>query len=68
MIVALLSLAGTMVGSAAGILTANRLTNYRILQLESKVERHNSIMERTAILERDVKTAFRMLDDMKGVR
>ena len=44
-LVALLSLAGTLIGTAGGILAANRLTNYRIEQLEKKVARHNSVIE-----------------------
>lgn len=65
-VVGLLSLAGTLVGSVAGILTANRLTNYRIAELEKKVERHNQMVERMAIAERDIKTAFRLIDEKKG--
>ena len=51
-IVAILSLLGTLVGSLAGILTANKLTNYRIEQLEKKVEKHNSVIERVYKLEK----------------
>lgn len=36
-IVGLLSLAGTLAGTFGGILTANKLTNYRLEQLEIKV-------------------------------
>ena len=50
-IVGLLSLAGTLIGSVAGIMTANKLTNYRIGQLEKKVDKHNGVMERTYRLE-----------------
>lgn len=50
-IVALLSLAGTLIGSLMGILTANKLTNYRIQELEKKVEKHNSVIERVYRLE-----------------
>lgn len=52
-IVAILSLLGTLVGSLAGILTANKLTNYRIEQLEKKVEKHNSVIERVYKLEKE---------------
>ena len=45
-LVAVLSLTGTLVGSIAGILAANKLTNYRIEQLEKKVDKHNSLIER----------------------
>lgn len=50
-LVAILSLCGTLIGSIAGILTANKLTNFRIEQLEKKVEKHNSVVERTYKLE-----------------
>lgn len=50
-IVGILSLAGTLVGSVVGILTANKLTTYRIEQLEKKVDKHNSVVERVFRLE-----------------
>lgn len=64
-IVALLALAGTTLGSLAGVLTANKLTNYRISELEKKVDKHNSVMERTSVLERDVQTAYVRLDELR---
>lgn len=51
-IVSLVSLFGTLFGSLAGILTANKLTNYRIEQLEKKVEKHNNVIERVYELEK----------------
>ena len=50
-IVALISFAGTCIGSFAGM----NLIKYRINQLEKKVEKHNSVVERTFRLEDDVK-------------
>ena len=44
--VAVLSLLGTLFGSLAGIITANKLTTYRIEQLEKKVDKHNNLIER----------------------
>lgn len=35
-IIAVLSLLGTIVGSLSGVLAANRLTNYRIQELEEE--------------------------------
>lgn len=52
-IVAILSLVGTLVGSIAGILTANKLVVYRIEQLEKKVEKHNNVIERVYLLEKN---------------
>ena len=50
-IVALIALLGTAFGSVAGILAANRLVIYRIEQLESKVAKHNNLIERIYKLE-----------------
>jgi hypothetical protein len=52
-VVALISLIGTMGGSFGGILISNKLTNYRIEQLEKKVEKHNKVVERVYVLEKD---------------
>lgn len=51
-LVALLSFLGTILGSLFGILTANKLTNYRISQLEKKVETHNKVIDRVYKLEK----------------
>lgn len=51
-IVALISLIGTLGGTFGGILVSNKLTNYRIEQLEKKVEKHNGVIERVYQLER----------------
>lgn len=64
-LVGLLSLAGTLVGSIAGILTANKLTNYRIEQLEKKVDKHNSVVERMYQVEGRVTEIEHDLHDLK---
>lgn len=51
-IVSLISFLGTIVGTFGGILTSSRLTNYRIAQLEAKVEKHNKVIERVYALEK----------------
>lgn len=63
-IVAILSLCGTGIGSVAGIMAANRLTLYRIEQLEAKVERHNNLMERVALMEQDEATQWKRIDEL----
>lgn len=52
-IVGILSLIGTLLGSIAGILASSKLTNYRIEQLEKKVEKHNNVLERVYDLEKN---------------
>ena len=52
MIVAILSGVGTLLGSICGVLASNRLTAYRIKQLEEKVDKHNQVIDRVYQLER----------------
>lgn len=63
-VVAICSLVGTLVGSLAGIMTANRLTNYRIEQLEEKVKKHNNLVERMTVVEQSAKSAHHRLDEL----
>lgn len=65
-VVAVVSLLGTLVGSLGGILTASHLTAYRIEQLEKKVEKHNSVVERVALLEQDQKTQWTQIEGLKS--
>ncbi len=53
-IVSLITLLGSALGTFAGIAVNSRLTNYRIEQLERKVDKHNSVIERTGKLEERV--------------
>jgi len=71
-IIALISLIGTLGGTFGGILATSKLTNYRIEQLEKKVDRHNSIIERTfrleendKLLEEKLKVANHRIDDLE---
>ena len=51
-IVALIGLAGSGVGSILGVLVSSKLTIYRVEQLEKQVAKHNNVIERTYQLER----------------
>ena len=52
-VLSILSLFGTLAGSFAGIVTSGKLTNYRITELEKKVEKHNNLIDRTYRLEEE---------------
>lgn len=52
--VAILSLIGTCIGSLCGILTANKLINYRLSSLEEKVSKHNNLIDRMYKIENRV--------------
>lgn len=64
-VIAILSLLGTIIGSLTGVLAANRLTNYRIQELEKKVDKHNTVIERTYRLEEMMKVANNRINDLE---
>lgn len=71
-IVSIISLIGTLGGSLGGILVANKLTNYRVEQLEKKVEKHNQVVERVYKLEQadavhneEIKVANHRIEDLE---
>lgn len=67
-VVAILSLVGTCIGSIAGIMTAQKMTNYRIEQLEKKVDKmldsSESFSERILVLEKDNTAQWRRIDEL----
>lgn len=64
-IVALLGFAGTLLGSLFGVLAAQKLTQYRLAQLEDKVNKHNNLIERTYKLEGRMDEAEHDIKDLK---
>lgn len=64
-IVALISFAGTVVGTLLGMLAGTKLTTYRIEQLEKKVQAHNEVVERTYVLEGQVAELQHDVRDLK---
>ena len=65
-VTALISLIGAAVGTFGGIITSARLTNYRIRQLELRVEKHNGVIERTALIEEKIKVINHRINDLEG--
>lgn len=63
-LVAVLGLVGSLAGSLLGILASNKLTNYRLEQLEKKVGAHNNLIDRTYKLERNFEVLSRHVDDL----
>lgn len=64
-IVAIVSLFGTLAGTFGGILTSSKLTNYRLEQLEKKVDKHNNFAERIPVIEQSIKVANHRIDDLE---
>lgn len=72
MIVAIIAALTTMVSTIVSIVMTNKTTLYRIEQLEIKVDKHNNVVERVALLERDNETQWKRIDeirdDLKAIR
>lgn len=65
-IVAIVSLIGTLSGSIIAGMVSNNKTLYRIEQLERKVEQHNKVVERMAVAENTIKSHQHQIDELKG--
>lgn len=66
MLVALLGFAGTLLGSLLGVVAAQKLTQYRLSQLEEKVGKHNNLVERTYILEGQMAECCHDIKELKA--
>ena len=71
-VVALVGLAGSSLGSLAGVVASAKLTAYRLEQLEKKVDKHNTVIERTykleetqAVMEEQIKVANHRIADLE---
>lgn len=72
-IVALIASAGGILGAFVGVIASAQLTTYRIQQLEKKVEKHNTVIERTyrleenqAVMEEQIKVANHRIADLEN--
>ena len=73
-VVAILSLVGTCVGSVVAVLTSSNLTRYKIEELAKQVEKHNSVIERTfkleehqAVVDEQIKVVNHRIEDLEEV-
>ncbi len=73
--VALIGLAGSAFGAFIGVLASAKLTNYRIEQLEKKVDKHNTVIERTykleesqAVIQEQIKVVNHRIGDLERER
>ena len=71
-IIALITLAGSAVGALGGVVINSRMSNYRIKQLEKKVDKHNNLIERTyaieqhnAVVDEEIKVANHRIEDLE---
>ena len=64
-VVAMISLIGTLGGSLGGILVSSKLTNYRLQQLENRVAEHNHFAQRLPVIEEQIKVINHRLEDLE---
>ena len=71
-IIALITFAGSAIGTIGGILATSRLTSYRIEQLEKKVDKHNRVVERMyeaekkiSVISEEIKVANHRIEDIE---
>lgn len=65
-IVAIIGLCGSGLGSLIGVIASSKLTQYRIQKLEEQVNKHNNLVERTYRLEGRVDECEHDIRDLKG--
>lgn len=61
----IIAFAGTAIGTFGGIIASNKLVQYRLEQLEKKVEKHNNLVERMTVCEEKIKVANHRIDDLE---
>ena len=66
LLTALFSVVGSLLGTLGGILASAKLTNYRIKQLEARVQAHNGLIERTYKLEGEMTECKHDIRDLKA--
>lgn len=67
-LIALLSLLGTIIGAGGGVIISNKLINYRLDQIEKKLDKNSDVQdeikERLVIVEESSKSAHHRIDDI----
>lgn len=70
-VVGILSLVGTLIGSITGIMVSQKLTVYRIDQLEKKVDKMNDSISdysnRILVLEKDNRVQWKAIEEIKTI-
>jgi len=65
-IVAIISFIGTLVGTAGGIITSGKLTEYRLSQLEKKVDSQSSTLRRIPVMEEKISNITRRITHIEN--
>lgn len=63
---ALISAGAVIISGLISAIISNKLMAYRIEQLEKKVDKHNSVIDRTYRLEAEVEVIENEIDNLKN--
>ncbi|MEG1614828.1 MAG: hypothetical protein RR343_05030 [Oscillospiraceae bacterium] len=63
----ILTFLGTTLGTLSGIIVSAKLTNYRLLQLEKKVDKHNNFAERIPVIDEKISVLNHRVDDLEHI-
>lgn len=71
-ITALIGLGGSALGSIIGIICNSKVTAYRLKELEKKVDKHNTVIDRTYkvesrldVIDEEIKVANHRISDLE---
>ena len=64
-IVSLISFLGTLIGTAGGIIASGKLTQYRLEQLEKKVDAHTKSTSKIPVLEEKLNGIDRRIGNLE---
>ncbi|MBO5410040.1 MAG: hypothetical protein J6A60_02145 [Clostridia bacterium] len=64
----LFSFLGSALGCIAGILAAQKMTNFRLESLENKMNKHNEVIERTYKIEEHMKAQDSEIKEIKSTQ
>ena len=71
-LVAVIGLVGSGLGSLVGVLASSKLMQYRLEQLEKKVEKHNNLIDRMyhveaqeEVIEEQIKVINHRIEDLE---
>lgn len=64
-LIAIISAIPSILVAVVTVINSNRVISYKIDALEKKQEKFNNLIERTFVAERDIKTAFNQIQEVK---
>lgn len=65
MVVAVMSSLSSLLVAIVSVIANNRVLGFKVDELKKQVEKHNGLVERMAVVERDLKTSFNRIDEQR---